>query len=103
MAEAKVEKVTVGSDDTLVGIVSHFIGQPVAVLCARYQYRGILSKVAKDGSCIVISDAKSVEVSGPSSATKPNTEDEIASDVMVKLDAVEIVYQPRWCFEGYTG
>ena len=77
------------------------IGQPIACICARYQYRGILSNVTKNGDAIIIAQAKSVEVSGPSAAEKPQTEDDIQGSVTVKTDAIEIAYQPRWVWDGF--
>lgn len=71
-----------------------YVGQKVAVICARYQYRGILSAVLKDS--LVISNATSVEVSGASNQEAPQTEDPINGTVVVKSDAVEILYQPHW-------
>jgi hypothetical protein len=73
---------------------AQFIGQKVAVLCARYQYRGELSKVNAD--CIVLANATAVEVSGPSNAETPQTEDNIGGSVIIKNDAIEILYQPNW-------
>ena len=75
---------------------SKFLGQRVACICARYQYRGNLSGVGTDH--LVISDASSVEVSGPSNSPRPQTEDYIGSDVVIKFDAIEILYQPQWVF-----
>ena len=71
-----------------------FIGQKVAVLCARYQYRGILSEVLKD--CIVLANATSIEISGPSQSAAPQIEDSIGSSIFIKNDAIEILYQPKW-------
>jgi len=71
------------------------LGEKVAVLCARYQYRGRLAEVTED--CLVISNAMAVEVSGRSESDKPNTEDPVNGSVAIKLDAIEILYQPRWC------
>lgn len=69
-------------------------GQKVAVLCARYQYRGILSEIHEDH--IVLANATAVEISGPSNSEKPQTEDAIGGSVVIKTDAIEILYQPRW-------
>ena len=77
-----------------VDVAKDHIGQKVAVLCARYHYRGILSVVTKD--CLVLANAASVEVSGPSSAEHPQTEDPINGSVTIKNDAIEILWQPNW-------
>jgi hypothetical protein len=77
-------------------IMQDYIGQPVAILCARFNYRGILSKVCDD--CVVLAQARAVESSGASSSERPNSEDPIGSSVIISLNAVELVYQPNWVF-----
>lgn len=76
-------------------IAKDYVGQKVAVLCARYQYRGILSKVGDN--FLVIANATSVEVSGRSNANAPQTEDAIGGSIVIKTDAIELFYQPNWC------
>jgi hypothetical protein len=71
-----------------------FVGQKIAVLCARYQYRGVLTEVADDH--IVLSNSRAVESSGASKSNTPSSEDPIDSEVMISLGAVEIIYQPNW-------
>ena len=81
-------------------------GQKCAILCARYQYRGVLAGVAED--CLILANAMAVEVSGTTAQDRPQTEDAISGDVIIKCDAIEILYQPQWCFallpheEGYA-
>lgn len=89
----------VGGFDSLVGVLDQYKGQPIAVLAARYNYRGLLSVVNKD--FVILAHAKTVEVSGPSGSERPQTEDEVGSMVLIKTDAIEIVYQPRWCFADF--
>ena len=100
MAKVKNKVALVNIDGSLAGnmasIAQQFLGQPVAVLCARYNYRGILSHVADD--CLVLAHARAVETSGASSQEQPTTEAPIGSSVVISLGAVEIIYQPRWCF-----
>jgi hypothetical protein len=76
-------------------IAQQYIGQQVAILCARYQYRGQVSQVTSD--CIVLANASCVEVSGACSLERPQTEDAIGGSVIIKTDAIEILYQPNWC------
>ena len=76
--------------------IEKFKGQPVAVLAARYQYRGIVSEVTKE--YVVLANPFAVEVSGRSSAERAETEDPIGSSIMISFDAFELVYQPNWCF-----
>jgi len=76
------------------GMAENFIGQKIAVLCARYQYRGKLTAVASD--CILLANARSVEISGPSNSDTPEREDDIGTTVCIKNDAIELFYQPQW-------
>ena len=73
---------------------SKYVGQKVVVLCARYQYRGNLTKVMSD--CILLANARSVEISGPSNSDNPEREDDIGGTVCIKADAIELFYQPQW-------
>jgi hypothetical protein len=75
-------------------IAKKFVGQKVAVLCARYQYRGILSEVGTD--YLVLAMSTSVERSGISQAVRPEQEDVIGSSIIIKTDAIELFYQPNW-------
>jgi hypothetical protein len=72
-----------------------YVGQPLAILCARFNYRGILSTVGED--FVVLAQARAVESSGASSQDRPSNEDPIGSSVVISLNAVELVYQPNWC------
>jgi hypothetical protein len=72
-----------------------YIGQPLAILCARFNYRGILSVVGED--YVVLAKARAVESSGASSQERPSNEDAIGSSVIISLNAVELIYQPNWC------
>ena len=69
-------------------------GQRVALICARFTYRGIVAEVGED--FIVLSNAVSVEVTGASNSEEPSTEDPINGPVTIKHDAIEILFQPRW-------
>lgn len=73
-----------------------YIGQPLAILCARFNYRGILSVVGED--YVVLAQARAVESSGASSQERPSNEDPIGSSVIISLNAVELIYQPVWAF-----
>ena len=80
--------------------IEHLIGQPVAILCMRYWYRGVL-KVISDG-CITLSDAKAVEQTGGASEATPSTEDAIPSDIIINSDVIELVCQPAWVWHGFA-
>ena len=75
-------------------ICESYKGQKVAVLAARYQYRGIMSEVTDDR--ITLSNACTVENSGPCSGARPSVEDPILGSVHIAMNAVEIVYQTNW-------
>lgn len=70
------------------------MGERVAVLCARYQYRGVLTEVYDD--CLVLANATCVEVSGIAQGERPNTEDAVGGSITIKTDAIELFYQPNW-------
>ena len=82
----------------MANVMKEYVGQPVAILCARFNYRGILSKVTDD--CVILAQARAVESSGASNSERPNGEDPIGSSVIISLNAVELVYQPNWVFSS---
>lgn len=102
MAKKKIDRVDIESLNKLdtapsrQEVLQQYVGQPVAVLCARFAYRGILSLVGSD--YLILAQARAVESSGASSADRPNSEDPIGSSVLISMDALELVYQPNWCF-----
>ena len=77
-------------------LVESYKGQKVAVLAARYQYRGVMSEV--DDERITLADACAVEISGANNSERPTTEDPIDGSVHISMNAIEIVYQPHWVF-----
>jgi hypothetical protein len=74
--------------------LSKKLGEKVAVLCTRYNYRGVLSGIGD--SFLVLAHASAVERSGPCSGKQPVTEDPIQGTIFIKYDAIEIVFQPNW-------
>jgi hypothetical protein len=99
MAKNKIEKMQkpeVHGYPTLKETMKQFVGQPIAILCARFNYRGILSAVGEDH--VVLAQARAVESSGASSQERPSNEDSIGSSVIISLNAVELVYFPNWCY-----
>lgn len=74
--------------------LKEYLGQPIAILCARYWYRGILA--SSDEDHVVLTNARAVEVTGSSQQDHPDREDPIPSDVIVRTPFVEIVAQPSW-------
>lgn len=71
---------------SLKNVAMNFVGEKVAVLCARYQYRGILSKAEDDH--LVLSNARAIESSGASKQAQPSSEDPIDGDVAISYGAV---------------
>lgn len=78
-----------------------FVGQNVAVIAARYQYRGILTWVGEDA--LALANATAVESSGATQNVKPEREDPIGSTIMISTDAIELFYQPQWVFFPLPG
>ena len=85
--------------ETLMEQAQKYMGQPLAVWCARYLYRGIVTKVGAD--FLTLSDPRAVEVSGRASASTPDTEDVIPSDLTISAGAIEQFCQPAWVWSGY--
>jgi len=79
-------------------IREEYLNKPLAILCARYWYRGIVSRVGKD--FVVLSHVRAVEVTGPAAGNTPNTEDPVPSDMIISTGAIEQACQPLWCWHG---
>lgn len=80
-------------------VVDHLkslIDQPIAVLAARYWYRGVLAGADETG--ILIRNPRAVEATGPATGAVPQTEDVIPSDLLIRTEFVECICQPTWCF-----
>jgi hypothetical protein len=80
-------------------LLENYLGKPIAILCMRYWYRGIVKSV--DDDVVTLINPRAVEVTGASSLAAPQTEDPIPSDLHINLGAVEIMMQPTWCFHTY--
>jgi hypothetical protein len=76
------------------------MGEPVAILCMRYWYRGFLVSASED--LVVLSNAFAVEQTGPAANVAPQREDAIPCDVPINPNVIEIIIQPAWCVHGYT-
>jgi len=79
--------------------LSKYIGEPIAILCMRYWYRGILSKIGDD--FIVLNEAKAITETGPASNATPQREDAIPGPLAIKTAVIEIACQPGWAWAGY--
>lgn len=82
--------------NTTIDCFKEYLGKPVAVLCVRFCYRGIMKIVNEDS--IVLVKARAVSTTGDCSKEEPESEEEILSPVIIMRSAIELVYQPRWCF-----
>jgi len=83
-----------GPDRNICNLAKMYIGQKVAILCGRYQYRGILVDVIADFA--ILANARSVEISGPSENKSPEREDLINGPMFIRIDSIEVIYRPRW-------
>ncbi len=79
---------------TLAQGLEELINTPVAIMCARFCYRGILAEIGEDW--VRLTNPRAVEQTGPSNNAEPSIEDPIPSDVFVSLGAVELVFVPAW-------
>ena len=91
ISNERVKKMT-----DLKDVLQEYIGSHVAVLCARFNYMGILSSVGQ--GYLILAQAHAVEESGPSNNDAPVTADNIGSSIIISFAAVEIVFQPNWVF-----
>jgi hypothetical protein len=96
--KTKVVKPEVQNFATIQESLTQFIGQPIAILCARFNYRGILSSIGEDH--VVLAQARAVESSGASNQEKPTTEDPVGSSVIISLNAIELFYWPNWAYSS---
>jgi len=94
VAKRTLEKVNLENIKSSRDYLAALMGQKVALLCARYHYRGVVAAVLEDS--VVLADAASVETSGASNRETPEVEDAECGSICIKLDAVEIIHQPRW-------
>jgi hypothetical protein len=77
------------------------VGQKVAIMCPRYQYRGVLAEANADH--IVLANAVSVEESGRAMQPKATLEDPIGTSLLIPYASIEIVYQPNFAHAPLPG
>jgi len=82
-------------------LLKKHVGEKVVIICARYQYWGVLSEV--NDEAIVLAKAVAVESSGSAQADKPQTTDPIGSSIIVMLGAIETFYWPKWVNNSLPG
>lgn len=81
---------------TMADAMERYLGQPVAIFCCRFWYRGILKELGENYALLV--NPRMVEDAGAAATDKPRSEDAYPSDLIVALEAVEMVSQPAWCW-----
>ena len=74
-------------------------GEAVYLNCARWGYRGIVEEVGDDG--VLLSHPFMIFDSNSYTTEKVKEEYVIPSDILICLDAVEVICQPTWAFYGY--
>jgi hypothetical protein len=84
----------------MMSVLKTYKGEPVAILCCRYWYRGIVADVGDN--VVTLTNPRAVEITGVSTGARPSREDPIPSDIHVALASVELVCQPTWCFADYN-
>lgn len=90
------------SPETLADVIAEeYMDQPLAILCARYWYRGIVKAAGKD--YITLSHVRAVEVTGPAASAVPQTEDPVPSDLTISTGAIEQFCQPLWVWHEMPG
>jgi len=95
MKEMKFEEKAIVEDAPhLKNYLEKYKGCKIAVIGARYNYRGILSVVGE--TFFVLSNATAVEQTGPSDRSEPSVEDAIGSSVLIPFEAFECICQPNW-------
>ena len=71
-------------------------GQPVAVICNRYVYRGLVSGIGSDH--FVLEKPWAISATGKCQSDKAADEEPIGSSIAIRYSAIEIVFQPDWAF-----
>lgn len=75
-------------------LAERFLDENVSILCARYWYRGKLVEVGDNYA--VLANPAAVQVTGSASASAPASEDPIPGDIVIALDAIELVGVMGW-------
>lgn len=73
-------------------------GQPIAIMCIRYWYRGIVSEVSD--THVILSNAHAVDRTGASTNEKAAREEALPSDWLVTYQSIESAGFPTWCYYG---
>jgi hypothetical protein len=95
------QKMNPTSNTILQVVKKNLLRQKIAVLCNRYQYRGILKQVTADG--LILDNATCVEVSGASGNRRPQLEGPFNVVAITFAQMIELVHQLRWVFAPLPG
>lgn len=80
--------------ETFAEIVGRYLGKKIVLICARYQYWGTVAEVHEQ--CLIMSNPTAVENSGPATGAAPSVTDPIPESIVIKFDAIELIYRPSW-------
>jgi hypothetical protein len=75
-------------------VISEKIGQNVAIICNKWQYRGVL--VADQYNRILLENSSCVGVSGATNRESPISEKKLKFPIYIEKRVIEIFYQPNW-------
>jgi hypothetical protein len=73
-------------------------GEAVAILCARYWWRGIVAEVGDDG--LILGGSILVYETGKMDGNQPKSEEACGADTFISYDAIELIGQFPWSFYG---
>lgn len=76
-----------------------YFNQPLAFLCFRFWYRGIVTQVGQ--GFIVLSNPFAIDNSGAATGETARREEPLPSDWYISLDAIEGCGQMVWTFKDY--
>ena len=74
-------------------------GEPIAILCARHWWRGIIADVQDDG--VMLADTILVYETGKMDGATPKSDEACGTDTFLSYGAIELFGQFPWCFHGY--
>lgn len=76
-----------------------YVGKNIAVLCARFWYRGKLTSVS--ASAVILNPAMQIDVTGRNENDKPEMEDPMRGPVCIRTEFIEQVCFPNWVNASY--
>lgn len=95
------EDIVVQNANNFADVMRQYVGTKVVLICARYQYWGVVSLVTDDS--LILANPVAVEASGSAQDNNPATIDPIGTSIVIKHDAIEVVYRPKWVDNALPG